>query len=124
FPGPEPVPFREHADGLLYAHPRGQGVLKLRYGDCQPRRLINFFSVIPAGSVSNGSVPSGSVSDRGGRLRIRGLAPGVVAGRMVGGDQVRERHGTGQVGDVLVADHPAVIYLADDHLVWTAVWTT
>ena len=43
--------------------------------------------------------------------------PGVVVDRLVGGEQVREHHRAGQVGDVLLADDPAALGLAHDHIV-------
>src|SRR5215470_8510121 len=43
--------------------------------------------------------------------------PGVITGGMIRGEQVSEHHGTGQVGDVLAADHPAVVRLAHDNIV-------
>src|SRR5215469_480545 len=47
--------------------------------------------------------------------------PGVVIGGLIRREQVGEHHGTGQVGDVLAADHPAVVRLAHDHIVIFAV---
>src|SRR5262249_40399771 len=41
---------------------------------------------------------------------------GVVAVRLVGGEQVSEHHGAGQVRDVLLADHPATLGLPDNYV--------
>jgi hypothetical protein len=77
----EPVPLGQDADGLLDPDPRGQRVLELghRYG--QPRRLVGF-----VGRSSGG---------RSGRTKV-------------GGQQVGEHHGTGQVGGLLRPDLPAL----------------
>src|ERR1700756_392588 len=49
---------------------------------------------------------------------------GVVARRQVRREQVGEHDGTGQVGDVLAADHPTAVRLAYDHVVVSAMRTS
>ena len=46
---------------------------------------------------------------------------GVAVRRQVRREQVGEHDGTGQVGDVLAADHPTAVRLAYDHIVVSAM---
>jgi hypothetical protein len=78
----------EHPDGLLDANPRGQGVLELGDRDGEPRRLA-FLG-----------------RSRWARGRRRGRPE-------LGGQQVGEHHGAGQVGGLLVSDLPALPATAD-----------
>jgi hypothetical protein len=85
---PEPVPLGQHADGLLDPDPRGQRMLELGHGHGQPRRLVGLVGW-----------PSGGRSRRA----------------QVGGQQVGQHHGTGQVGGLLRPDLPALPGPAHDH---------
>lgn len=104
-PGPQAVPLRQHADGLLHLDPGSQGVLKLGNGHREPLRLHG--RSLAAG---RGLVPGPAVGAR--RRRLRGVAAGLL-----GREQVSQHHGAGEVRHLLVAHDPAVLALAHHDVV-------
>jgi hypothetical protein len=103
-------------------------MLKLGDGDGEARSLVGLPGLARA---AHGRQPrlwprvvpprrgSGGVPATAGRaVRIdRPHQRGLLVVRPVGGEQVGEHHGTGQVGDVLVADHPAALGLPHHDIV-------
>src|ERR1700678_2998684 len=94
----------------------------LELGNCdrQPFRLLRFVGDVHRRQRSRTAAPGGGRSGRaaGRAIGVHRLKyPGVLGDRLVGGEQVREHHGAGEVGDVLLADSPAALGLAHDHIV-------
>jgi hypothetical protein len=89
-----PVPFRQHSDGLLYPDPGQQRMLQLAHGGAQPARLA-------------------------GRCCLSGWRLGLPCLRhaRLGGQQVGKDHRAGEVGQIITADPPAILGPADDRIV-------
>src|SRR6185437_10867951 len=92
-PGLDPVALGQYADGLLHADPGQQRVLQLADGSSQAPGLA-------------------------GLLVAGGLAGQLAAdAALLGGEEVGQDHGRGQVGDVIPADPPAVLGPPHDRVV-------